>query len=67
MTPAILICPSLLCSVPASADSEERLQAGDEAGGHRPAASVHVLRPHRGRGESHAHGGLKLGEPGDRS
>lgn len=37
--------------VPESADSEERLQTGDEAGRHRPAASVHVLCPHCGWGE----------------
>lgn len=66
-------CPSVLCSVPASADSEERLQAGDEAWGHRPAASVHVLRPHRGRGESRVRRHrprllqLRVGEPGDSS
>lgn len=32
---------------------EERLQAGDETGRHRPAASFHVLRPDRGWGEPH--------------
>lgn len=47
-----------MCPVTASANGKKRLQTRDEAGGHRPATSVHVFRPHCGRSESdfHYHG-----------
>lgn len=52
----ILLCH--VCPVTASANGKERLQTRDEAGGHRPATSVHVFRPHCGWSESdfHYHG-----------